>query len=305
MKKIVLVFIFFTQILYAYNLPYVDFETSMQLEKHEHFVDPEKTSKNTGIPYDQLMNFFKELYEKNSFLKIVPSKQTRVPKIIHQIWIGKKVPEEFKEFQKSWKKFHPDWEYRLWTQRDIDGFGFYNIDIIRESRNPGEISDLMRYEILYRYGGLYVDFDFECLRPHDELNHMYDFYVGIQPLDSDDLQLGIGLIGSVPGHPILESAIKNMRASWDTPGTFGFPAIRTGPIFFTRIFFETAGKDSYIDVALPVHYFYPMDCKDYTLRYDQWFDSGSFGVHHWASSWTLQEFRRPKFRSIKNYKGAK
>lgn len=33
-------------------------------------------------------NFFKNLYEKNNFLKVEPQASPKIPKIIHQIWIG-------------------------------------------------------------------------------------------------------------------------------------------------------------------------------------------------------------------------
>jgi mannosyltransferase OCH1-like enzyme len=35
--------------------------------------------------------------------------------------------------------------------------------------NFGEKSDIWRYEILFRLGGVYVDTDFECVRPFDSL----------------------------------------------------------------------------------------------------------------------------------------
>ena len=64
-------------------------------------------------------------------------------------------------------------------------------------------SDIARYEIIYRYGGVYIDTDFECLRPLDFLHYIYDFYTGIQPLDSAYLQLGIGILAAAPAHPYL------------------------------------------------------------------------------------------------------
>jgi len=50
----------------------------------------------------------------------------RIPKIIHQIWLGSPLPDRCKVLQKTWKKYHPDWEYRLWTEKEIDEFGLKN-----------------------------------------------------------------------------------------------------------------------------------------------------------------------------------
>jgi mannosyltransferase OCH1-like enzyme len=175
---------------------------------------------------------------------------------------------------------------------------WYNADLIAQSRNPGEISDIMRYEILYHFGGVYIDFDFECLQSLDELNSLYDFYVGIQPLDSEFLQLGIGLIGSVVHHPILRAAIDHMRPAWADPKNAGNAPAKTGPIYFTKIFFMMADSFGMRDIALPAHYFHPLTCNQEDFQYEQWLADGAFGVHHWAKSWLLPQFRKSEFRQL-------
>jgi len=284
--------------IFGESLPYMPFDDAMQIEMYEEAAHSGRTKEEVGIGAKDLLRCFKTLYEQNSFINIRPAATLRIPKIIHQIWIGKEVPEKFRVFQESWKKYHPDWEYKLWTYNDIEGFNFYNEELIKQSRNPGEISDIMRYEILYRYGGLYVDLDFECLRSHYDLHTMYDFYIGIQPLDTEFVQLGIGLIGSIPGHPILRHAIVTMRGNWNNEECKKNPPKRTGPIFFTRSFFECAGKYGTIDIAFPSAYFYPLGCKEFVFDYQVWRAQGSFGIHHWASSWMKPQFRRPRFQEL-------
>ena len=281
------------------GLQYVDFETSMNLAAYPQLLQQDQTSQRLGIPGVQVLNFFKSLYERHNFLKIKPQHESRIPKIIHQIWIGDAVPQKFKQFQESWLKLHPDWEYRLWTSHDLPLFAWHNADLLSKSRNPGEISDIMRYEILYTYGGVYIDFDFECLQALDELNRLYDFYIGIQPLDCELVQLGIGLIGSVAGHPILKAAIENLHAAWHEAANQGNAPAKTGPLYFTKIFLNTAGNAEYCDVALPAHYFYPLACTQEELLYDMWIEQGAFGVHHWAKSWLLPSFRKKKFQELK------
>jgi hypothetical protein len=41
-----------------------------------------------------------------------------VPKILHQTWRDKEVPEKWKEAQRSCIEAHPGYEYRLWTDED-------------------------------------------------------------------------------------------------------------------------------------------------------------------------------------------
>lgn len=60
------------------------------------------------------------LYEQNIKRLLTPNKQCRIPKKIHQIWLGSPLPEKFARLAATWKQHHPDWEYmQLWTDQDI------------------------------------------------------------------------------------------------------------------------------------------------------------------------------------------
>jgi mannosyltransferase OCH1-like enzyme len=231
----------------------------------------------------QTYGMFKQLYEKNNFKRVQPISQVKIPKIIHQIWLGSPFPEEYKQFQQSWKKYHPDWEYRLWTEEEIQKLNLINQDLYDASVNYGEKSDIVRYELLYQFGGLYADTDFECLKPLDILHHTYDFYIGVQPLDTNFSQLGIGLMGSVPGHPLMRHCIGGIRHN-NTRQII----LRTGPIHCTKVFHRYAGQGM-LDIALPASYFYPCDFLQKGLPASSWQRPESFAIHHWEASWTKPE----------------
>lgn len=273
------------------------FDVAMNIKSSINVLASRDHEKYFGISGSEVYTFFRTLYDRIAHKADSPMTRLKIPKIIHQIWIGEFVPEKFKAFQESWKRYHPDWEYRLWTQHDIALNNWYNADLIARSRNPGETSDIMRYEILYRYGGVYLDMDFECLAPLDVLHYTYDLYVGIQPLDSGLVQLGIGLIGSMPGHPLLWQAISRVHSSYNNPDYVGNAPARTGPLYFTNIFLTHAGKTT-SDIALPAIYCYPLPCQGAELLYDEWRTLGAFGVHHWAKSWLRPHFRKIEFRDL-------
>ena len=45
----------------------------------------------------------------------------KIPKKIHQIWIGpKKMPNNYKIWTETWKKYNPSWHYKLWTEKDLN-----------------------------------------------------------------------------------------------------------------------------------------------------------------------------------------
>src|SRR5262249_44034916 len=151
----------------------------------------------------------KKVWQRHRPSFVLTKNNSVIPKIIHQIWLGpKRTPQFFLKFRDSWQKRHPDWEYRLWTDADLANFDFDLKNLFDQSNNYGEKSDILRCEILLKYGGVYVDADFECLKPFDDLVSKYDFFAGIEPPheipESDHvLLISNALIGSVPGHPII------------------------------------------------------------------------------------------------------
>ena len=278
-----------------------DFDYSMRSAEFTGVIASKLNAEEFGISGIDMMTVFRLLYEKNKPDKVQRSRTLKIPKIIHQIWIGKELPQAFVQFQRTWQIYHPDWEYRLWTQHDINSLNLRNREFVLQSRNPGEISDLMRYEILYQYGGVYLDVDYECLRSLDPLHYLYDFYIGIQPLDSGLVQLGIGIIGAAPGHPILNECIEHVKDGWGNKQLEQKATARTGPIYCTKIFYAHANRASTCDIALPASFFYPLGSKETECKRLAWVQEGAFAVHHWAKSWLYPSFRKPEFRSIKNF----
>ena len=59
---------------------------------------------------------------------------------------------------------HPSWVVRLWTDKDLADFNL--TDFLGGAHKYPQKADILRTEILYRYGGLYVDSDFEAFRPY-------------------------------------------------------------------------------------------------------------------------------------------
>jgi len=279
---------------------YISFEHSMQTNKYTKAIA--RTKQVTEIDGLELYKFFRKLYEKNNLSQVTPTKNPKIPKIIHVVWINGKiddcsVPKELKKYIVTWIEKHPEWKFKLWTDADVAKITLDNQDLYDDATNFGVKSDILKYEIVYRYGGVYVDTDFESLQPLDYLHHCYDFYVGIQPLDTQYLQLGAALFAATPGHKILEHVIKTMKHSYNTHK--GAPA-KTGPIHFTRAFFAIADTLDTTDIAFPASYFYPLGGYEKTIDRNKWEQLGAFAIHWWGMTWMPLEYRRNEFRNIKN-----
>ncbi len=282
---------------------YVDFDTSMKVTQFPQSL--KRTAQVFGGAGKGYYDFFKNLYHQNNLSELREKGIVlgeKIPKIIHQIWIGGPLPEAFKDLCESWKFYHNSrgWLYKLWTDDDIPNLQLYNKRFFDQTKKPGIRSDLMRWEIVYKFGGFYVDTDFECLQPLDDLL-VYDFVTALQPLDTYFVQLGAAFYGARPEHPILEHCIKTVKDDWHLKTT----PQKTGPIHFTKSFVATAGQGENLDVALPVHYFYPLGAFQKEHNYDTWVQQGAYAVHHWAKSWLPVKMRSARFKQLHNDEATK
>lgn len=167
---------------------------------------------------DLKLELLRKNYEKLKPSKISTKKKAIIPKIIHQIWLGgDSIPQNYKYYLETWRQFHPDWKVKIWTEKDIFKEKFDSIDLFLSSRNYAEQADIMRYEILKKYGGLYIDTDIECYSSFEDLHYKYDFYTNMEPptVNKKRVTIAAHMIASVPNHPILVSSLINIRKNWD------------------------------------------------------------------------------------------
>ena len=143
-----------------------------------------------------------------------------IPKIIHQIWLGSERPSssKYKAWFDSWIVHHPDWNIMWWHDDEVQAMKnrgeLKNAMAFDAAQNYGEKSDILRYELLLKYGGLYVDTDMECLASFNELHKCesdISFYAGWS--NTATIEVNNGIFGSVPGHPILKKLVQAISDS--------------------------------------------------------------------------------------------
>jgi mannosyltransferase OCH1-like enzyme len=207
-----------------------------------------------------------------------------IPKKIHQIWLGGELPDKYKSFIESWKTWNPDYEYRLWTDKDADSFGFERPDVYYGSNNMGTRSDYFSYEILRKYGGLYIDVDFECLKPFDDLLFLKFFTsVAYDP----KLEIYHGLMASVPNHPILDSCVRDIVPYSGENGEKIMGS--TGPYHLTKCLLKNVNSETEGVVAFPVQFFYPWpNYERFGKKPHLYVQTESYAIHHWTVSWLKQ-----------------
>jgi mannosyltransferase OCH1-like enzyme len=141
---------------------------------------------------------------------------TKIPKIIHQL-----APEDktkwnsgWAECQKTWKDFHPEFEYRMWTDEAIDLFMknefpiFYNETFTKYPKMIQKV-DAVRPFILYKYGGIYADMDYECKKFFYDTLPVDKVSICESPIESDEGYQNALMI-SQRWHPFWLKLIEDM-----------------------------------------------------------------------------------------------
>ena len=178
-----------------------------------------------------------------------------IPKIIHQLWIGPK-PRPSK-FMKTWQDKHPDFQYIMWNEDEIKKRGLKlecknRVDEIEEINGK---ADIIRWEILYHYGGLFLDADSICIEPFDQLINKGSPFAGYENENVRPGLVATGTMAFPKNHPLPLMAIQWIKQN-EVSGakTNRMAWINVGPGLLTRLLNTGNFKDVEI---LPSYYFLP------------------------------------------------
>ena len=204
-------------------------------------------------------NRFRERILYGSYL------EESIPRLIHIIWLGSQPPPSVIFCIESWKKYHPTWEVKVWGDEDIKNFSWttpYSKEVFEKGQNWAEKSDILRFEILYQFGGIYSDADMICLKSFEDLiTNGISFFAGYEnnhcvPLLQKPL-IGSAIIGSKQKHSILR---RSMDLSLTVEQAPLIPQhIRSGPGPLSTACYEALKNGENEDVIIfPPPFFYPL-----------------------------------------------
>lgn len=147
-----------------------------------------------------------------------------IPKIIHRIWIGPNaMPPQCVDYSNSWRKFNNDFQHVLWTNDNLPSLPEkcqVQFDKYGKKKLWAFQADVLRYYLIYEYGGIYVDTDFECFRNVSDLINQ-DLFVASP--NNGAHWITNCVFGAAPRHPFLKGIIDTMKHE-----TYH------GPIFFSN-----------------------------------------------------------------------
>jgi FkbM family methyltransferase len=175
---------------------------------------------------------------------------------------------------------NPGWEIKVW-QDPINPSGFRLAKYWANVNSGAQLADLIRLEVVFRHGGIYLDSDIRVVRSLDGLARHCDFFV----CSENGNVATNAAFGAVAGHPALDRLICELLES--PPDWSLGPEITTGPGLFTRVL--KWRKDITI---LPRVTFYPY----YVHELPKPPGPATYGVHLWAGSWHEQHPPASGFR---------
>lgn len=203
----------------------------------------------------------------NSFLTLSVSKwqipikldKMKIPKIIHQVWLDMPSSAPFPvKLTETWKTKNPDWKHILWDKESSQFFleeNFSNwISFYEKLTHNVQRCDLLRYLILIKYGGVYVDVDYECIKSIEETLESQTLAFGLEPeahakYHKSDYFLGNCFMASVPEHPFLIEFIESIKLKTpiidiDKNDKYRYVMNTTGPIALNQFYQQNSKKES-------------------------------------------------------------
>ena len=127
------------------------------IDNYLHYIDQNIVTQTTAI--------FNRIKEKVKDQKTLPKKlfQTHYDKNL--------IPQKVKD---NIKQYASDYEYRLLDDKDAirflkEEYGQLLVDTFNSIKGGAHRADLLRYCLLYRYGGVYVDIKMEFIKPLNEI----------------------------------------------------------------------------------------------------------------------------------------
>lgn len=214
-----------------------------------------------------------------------------IPKIIHQIWIGSQMPEELCELSKSWKQKMPEYKHWIWTDKEIDLLEFKGKYVYEMAENPGVKSDVARYAILEKFGGLYADTDFECIRSLERCLDGSRFIAGHLPAPSSgNVEIANGLIACTKNNKIMKEINNKISKIKKINEDDNIEIMKTtGPYMLTDTL-NSVSLDETVGI-LPSNYFYswPNFLKELDGEPKKFLKDYSLCLHYWHCSWMKQK----------------
>ncbi|MBQ3532848.1 MAG: glycosyl transferase [Oscillospiraceae bacterium] len=217
-----------------------------------------------------------------------------IPKTIHYCWFGgAPLPEKERRCIESWRKNCPDYEIKKWDESNYDLNQNEYIRQAYKAKRWAFVTDYVRLDVIYRYGGIYLDTDVEVIRSLDPLLEDSAF-AGMESVDGKQLSIATGLgFGAEPGNEIIKEW-RDIYENLSFLGADGTQDLLTTPARTTACLekrgFRQQNVIQLIDgmVIYPTEYFSPKQYDTHNIH----ITPNTYSIHHYSESWKSEKERK-------------
>jgi len=180
------------------------------------------------------------------------SQAKAIPKIIHQIWLG---DAPMSKYIDQWREMNPTFEHKIWTEENLPELRnekhFNSYSNYHASLHCGR-ADILRLEVLEKYGGIYIDADCVPLRPlTDDLLEHDSWAVYENEIERPNL-VANGIVGATKNNLLMSLLLNEIRLLTSVHSSEAWEV--TGP----KLFADTIKKFEYRGIKIfPSYYFLP------------------------------------------------
>ena len=214
-----------------------------------------------------------------------------IPKILHMVWVGEKEPPQyFWDNLNKWKTLMPDWTYMIWTNDKLTKEFFDNdyLELMSQVTNPSQVSDFIRFYVMNKWGGYYLDADVTPIRNLEELPIKNPIALCNDLPETGPNYMMCAFMAGVPNHSLWKLCIEECKKE-DLNTEYGIGITPTGPAVLGRVSQQMIAWDSVGGYTqLPYWYFYRNQIGDpgpYVPDRIMRDHPDAFGNHFYAASW--------------------
>ena len=206
-----------------------------------------------------------------------------IPKKIHYCWFSEKpMPLFLQECVQSWRELCPDYEIKEWNEKNYDVADIPYVEEAYKNGSYGFVADVARLDILYQYGGVYLDTDVTLLKSLDELLYQPGF-VGVEKWGVINVGGGCGVM---PHHPMIRKLLE-YRLKFPFEWEDGSLNLESSGSYESKPFLDCGFKpDNTIQnvggmTVYTSDFFHPFDYVSRELCVTE----NTYGIHHFTASW--------------------
>lgn len=228
-----------------------------------------------------------EEYPEQSF-DCITNSAPKIDKVIHYCWFGKtEIPKHLQKCIDSWKRYCPDYEIIRWDESNYDITKNKYMKDAYDTGKWGFVPDFARLDIIYKYGGFYLDTDVELIKSLDALRGN-DMYCGFE--SAHKVALGLGF-GAIKEHRIVKKMLDQYdNLVFDNENLIASPCYQTDVLCTEGVQANNTFQKMEDFVVYPSEVLAPVG----SYRLGSGITQNTVSIHHFDASWVENKLELKK-----------